>query len=232
MTYGYWLDRGAAALAAAAQAGPARARGHADAATTVAARNRVYAQLRRLHAHLAPGLVPGARSDALADQAVDVSHELTTTTAARLLGLGLAAATVDPPAITAAPAAPQPVIADHLVAAADAFGLAADILASHLGPRRPRTPQGQAIAAGAGQRDAVADLAQLAHTTAELDRRLVGWLSRSRKASTLRPVYDRVLTRLRGWTRSGYPALLGQIATRRTAGGESILRPLEVAPAT
>lgn len=96
MTYGYWLDRGAAALAAAGQAGPARACGHADAATTVAARNRVYAQLRRLHAHLAPGLVPGARSAALADQAVDVSHELTTTTAARLLGLGLAAATVDP----------------------------------------------------------------------------------------------------------------------------------------
>ncbi|MGH3450499.1 MAG: hypothetical protein ACRDQW_07180, partial [Haloechinothrix sp.] len=76
------------------------------------------------------------------------------------------------------------------------------------------------------------DLAHLAHTAAELDQRLVVWLARSRKASTLRPIYEQVLTQLRWWTRSSYPALLGQIATRRNAGGESILRPLEVAPAT
>jgi hypothetical protein len=61
-------------------------------------------------------------------------------------------------------------------------------------------------------------------------RRLLGWLARSRPARTLRPVYQPVADRLRWWTRGPHPRLLQRIAD--SSSGESVLRLLELAPAT
>jgi hypothetical protein len=136
----------------------------------------------------------------LADQLVNSSRRLGATSPSRLLGVGLRAAYLDLPTPTPAGAASQvDTVALHLTTAADNLGTAADLLAGNLGhPRgRPRTPEGQAIAAGAGHRGAMADLARIATEMIDVDRRLVAWLARGRPARTLRPVYEAAAPRRR-----------------------------------
>jgi hypothetical protein len=232
VTYGHWLDQARDALRAAGHtAAEGRADGHADAAATIAARNRVYRQLVRLTDHIGRPITRPI-STAIADQLVNSTRRLATTTPAKLLGVGLRAATTDFPAIADATAGRPGPVARQLSSAADAIGLAADILSSHLGPprSRPRTPEGQALAARAGQRGALADISRLTTDAIDVDRRLAGWLSRGRPARTLKPVYRPVTDRLRWWTRGHYPTVLHDIAGQHS--GESVLRLLDVAPAT
>jgi hypothetical protein len=76
----------------------------------------------------------------------------------------------------------------------------------------------------------VADLARVATEVIDVDRRLLGWLARSRPARTLRPVYQPVAERLRWWTRGPYPRLLRRVAD--SSPGQSVLRLLDTAPVT
>jgi hypothetical protein len=233
MTYGQLLDRARDALGAAGDtAVETNASGHASVAATVAARTRAYEQLIRLVDQIS-GPVPGRVVVPVAEQLVNSHRRLAATSGGRLLGVGLRAAYVDLPTLTPASAASDTgPVAPHLAAAADHLGIAADLLAGHLGDLggRPRTPEGRAIAAGAGHRGALADLARLATEMIDVDRRLVGWLARGRPVRTLRPVYEPVTDRLRWWTRSPYPRLLHRVAD--SSAGESVLRALETAPAT
>jgi hypothetical protein len=233
VTYGQLLDRASDALRAAGDAaGDTSASGHASVAATFAARTRAYQQLVRLVDQIG-GPMPHSVSVPIAEQLVNSNRRLGATGPSRLLGVGLRAAYLDLSTLTPAGAASEVgTVAPPLTVAADNLGIAADLLAGHLGhPRgRPRTPEGRAIAAGAGQRGAVADLARIATDMIDADRRLLGWLARGRPARTLRPVYQPVTERLRWWTRSPYPRLLRRIAD--SSPGESVLRLLETAPAT
>jgi hypothetical protein len=107
------------------------------------------------------------------------------------LYVGLQVAVTDgryPPA----PAGPSPAAA-ALGRAADAAGVAADILASHLLPwnRRP-SPEGVAIRAGGGVPAALGDVAELALELLAVDARLVDWLDDQDPivAETYRPVLE------------------------------------------
>lgn len=192
MTYGQLLDRASEALRAASDAaGDTAASGHAAMAATLNARTRAYQQLIRLVDQIG-GPVPHNVSVAVAEQLVNSKRRLAETGPSRLLAVGLRAAYVDLPTLTPATAASDiGSVAPHLTAAADNLGTAADLLAGHLGDPhgRPRTPEGQAISAGAGHREAVADLARTATAMVDADRRLLGWLARGQPAHTLRPVY-------------------------------------------
>ena len=233
VTYGQLLDRASDALRAASEAaGDTSATGHASVAATVTARARAYQQLVRLVDQIG-GPMPHSVSVPIAEQLVNSNRRLGATGPSRLLGVGLRAAYLDLSTLTPAGAASEVgKVAPPLTVAADNLGIAADLLAGHLGhPRgRPRTPEGQAIAAGAGHRGAVADLARIATDMIDADRRLLGWLARGRPARTLRPVYKPVTDRLRWWTRSPYPRLLRRVA--ESSPGESVLRLLDTAPAT
>jgi hypothetical protein len=232
VTYGQLLDRASDALRAASEAvGDTGATGHASVAATVTARTRAYQQLVRLVDQIG-GPLSHSVSVPIAEQLVNSNRRLGATGPSRLLGVGLRAAYLDLSTHTPAAASEVGTVAPHLTAAADNLGIAADLLAGHLGhPRgRPRTPEGQAIAAGAGHRGAVADLARIATDMIDADRRLLGWLARGRPARTLRPVYEPATDRLRWWTRSPYPRLLRRVAD--SSPGESVLRLLDTAPAT
>lgn len=231
MTYGHWLDQATTALHTARDAAATtRAAGHGDAATTITARNLVYHRL----ANIADQLGGTPRTEGTiraAEHLINSNTRVAATAASRLMGVGLRAAIAEP-----APAAPAGIttgeLTHQLTNAADALGLAGDILASHLGSldRPARTPEGYALAAGAGQTGACADLAQLASHMIEIDRQLPAWLSRGRTPRTLRAVYQPAIDRVRWWTRSRYPSLLNEIAGQ--ANGESVLRMLNTAPST
>jgi hypothetical protein len=231
VTYGHWLEQATTAIHTAQTIVEAtRPAGHGDAAATFTARNRIYQRLVTLTDQLG-GAPVAAVTVAAAEHLVNSNTRVAATSPARLLGVGLRAAIA-----STAPPPPAGVtggeLARQLATAADALGLAADILTSHLGPpnRPARTPEGQALAAGAGRPGACADLARLAAGMTELDRRLPAWLSRAHSPRTLRPVYQPALDRVRWWTRSRYPTILNQIAGQAT--GESVLRRLDTAPAT
>jgi hypothetical protein len=231
VTYGHWLEQATTAIHAAQTSVEAtRPAGHGDAAVTFTARNRIYQRLVNLTDQL--GGAPATEvTVAAAEHLLNSNTRVAATSPARLLGVGLRAAiprTAPPPPAGVAGGE----LARQLATAADALGLAADILTSHLGPphRPARTPEGQALAAGAGRPGACADLARLAAGMIELDRRLPAWLSRGRTPRTLRPVYQPALDRVRWWTRSRYPTILNQIAGQ--VSGESVLRRLDTAPAT
>jgi hypothetical protein len=229
VTYGHWLDRATSAIHAAEQAAAtSRAAGHGDAAATIASRNLAYRRLVHLTDQLG-GRPPAEVTTKTAEYLANSDTRLATTSPARVLGVGLRAAIADR---APAPAGDPPggELPRHLDAAAAALGIAGDILASHLGPptRPARTPEGQAVANGAGHGGAWADLAHLAGQLIELDRRLPAWLSRGRPQRTLRPVYQPAIDRMRWWTRSRYPTILQGIADRST--GQSVLRLLELAP--
>jgi hypothetical protein len=232
VTYGHWLDRASTALHTAQQeAATTRAAGHGDAAATITARNIVYQRLVSLADQLGGGASRTEATIRAAEHLVNSNARVAATNPGRLMGVGLRAAIADP-----APAPPTGVtggeLARHLANAADALGLAADTLASHLGPpnQPARTPEGYALAAGAGQPGAWADLAKLASCMIEVDRRLPAWLSRGRSPRTLRAVYQPAVDRVRWWTRSRYPTILTEIAGQ--ASGESVLRLLDTAPST
>jgi hypothetical protein len=231
MTYGHWLDQATDALHAAGHAAAQTgADGHPSVAAAIAARTNTYRQLVRLVDHIG-GPVAGPTSVAAADQLVNSTRRLSTTSTARLLGVGLRATYTNVPT-PAVGATHTDAVGANLADAADRLGIAADILASHLGHPRtpPRTPEGRMIAAGTGQHSALADIARLASQAIETDRRLLSWLARGRPARTLRPVYQPVADRLRWWTRGPYPRLLQRIAD--SSSGQSVLRLLEPAPAT
>jgi hypothetical protein len=233
VTYGHWLDQATTALHTAQEAAATtRAAGHGDAAATITARNLIYQRLANLADQLGGG--GASRTEATiraAEHLVNSNARVSATSPGRLMGVGLRAAVLDP-----APSAPAGAntaeLVHHLTNAADALGLAADILASHLGPlNRPvRTPEGYALAAGAGQPGAWAELAKLASCMIEVDRRLPAWLSRGRSPRTLRAVYQPAVDRVRWWTRSRYPTILTEIAGQ--ASGESVLRLLDAAPSS
>jgi hypothetical protein len=236
MTYGHWLDRATDALRdAAGTAAHGRADGHREAVAAVAARSHVYTRLVHLVDLLTdphpPAPTVSEVSTVVADQLVNRTSRITDAGPGHVLAVGLRAAAHPPPAAGAA-AGEGGALAGLLQTAADALGFAGDIVASHTGPPggHPRTPEGHAIAAGAGRHGALADIARLASDTLTVDRRMIGWLARGRPATTLRPVFQPVTDHLRWWTGGNYPTVLHGIASH--GHGTSLLRLLDVAPAT
>jgi hypothetical protein len=225
MTYGHWLDHAQAALAeAAAAAGRDTAGGHADTAGVMAARRRTYLELRRL-AGLISGVDAPEATTGHADLLVNAGRRMSKAGPGVILGAGCWAAAGP---VTPSRPAPISALGRHLAEAATALSTAGDILASHLDPgRRPRTPEGAALRAGAGRTGGLADIASLAHAAVQVDRRLPRWLGRT--DPTLRTVYRPVIDAAGWWTRSRYPTVLRQIAAH--SDGTSVLRTLDVAPA-
>jgi len=236
VTYGHFLDRAAAALHTARAAASGRVPGHADAAAAVAGRAHLYHGLSRLVGLLAGRTQLGPVTLAAADHLVNSPRRVAAAGPAGVLSTGLRAATAGWAAGTAPPArAAESAVALAWRQSADAVAAAGDILASHLGGRGPaRTPEGRAIILGAGRAAALADIAALALAAVAADRRMPRWLTGRGTDRTLHTVYRPATDRIRWWTGSGYPAALRGIAAS-TAGetaGQSVLRLLEVAPAT
>jgi len=236
VTYGYFLDRAAAALHAARTAATGRVAGHADAAAAVAGRAHLYHGLSRLVGLLAGRTQLGPITLAAADHLVNSPRRVAAAGPAGVLSTGLRAATAGWAAGTGPPAeAAESALVLAWRQSADAVAAAGDILASHLGGRGPaRTPEGRAIVLGAGRPAALADIAALAVAAVAADRRMPRWLTGRGTDRTLRTVYRTATDRIRWWTGSGYPAALRGIAasTAGQSAGQSVLRLLEVAPAT
>jgi len=234
MTYGHFLDQAAAALQAVrAAAATGRVPGHRDAAAAVAGRDRLYRGLNRLVGLLAGRTQLGPVTLAAADHLVNSSRRIAAAGPVGVLSTGLRAATggrwaggTGPPAEAA-----ESAVARAWRQAADAVAAAGDILASHLGGRGPAcTPEGRTIALGGGRAAALADIAALAVAAIDVDRRMPRWLTGHGNDRTLYTIHRAAVDRIRWWTSGGYPAALRGIAA--SAAGQSVLRLLEVAPAT
>jgi hypothetical protein len=168
VTYGTWLDQARGDLAAAhrtvVQASVAEFR---DAAEVVAERDGCVRCLYRL-----AGLLGGVGAPSTA--AVGAVKDPTAQAVLRAL----------PTAIGTAPSVGdtgQRSAASRLLrSAAQAAGVAGDILASHVDPiNGPRTPEGAAIRLGAGRYAALAEIAGCALDLVQIDRELLAWLQRS-----------------------------------------------------
>ncbi|MBO4140185.1 hypothetical protein J5U46_08525 [Micromonospora tulbaghiae] len=182
----------------------------ADINAAVLARSAVYAQLARATELLVGGRpVPEVPDRAGASTILRRRGQRLTQ-----LYVGLRAATIverkfppSPNRVTAEPAR-------SLHRAADAVGVIADILASHVPPGQgPRTPEGLAIRAGGGVQAGIADIARLTSILVMVDLALPRWLSHGR--GHLTEIYRPVAETAR-WTASSG---LGGIARELIAAG-------------
>jgi len=189
-TYGQFIDDATLRLAHALTE-PINLAAPRDVLTLLQARTRLYRSLAGAITTHTFGENNGAAATAirsLQDReralVAQLHTDLTTTANATKATLGLDPATASGPA----PAG----TADHLRRAADAAGVAFDLLATHLdSDRLPRTPDGQRLRGGDAGRAAIADATMLARGAAELDQRTATTLHAATARITdpaLRPV--------------------------------------------
>ncbi|MFC4066714.1 hypothetical protein [Actinoplanes subglobosus] len=220
MTIGHWQAEASAALQTADQAMRGQSATAAEAYAVIDARSRVYGQLARGVEQLAGGRpvaeVPSRETAALL---MDRSGQSLT----RLyVGLRLAMTDGRYPPLPADPGA----VAVALRRAADAIGVAGDILATHLPSRgRRASPEGRAIRSGGGVAAALGDIARLTRLALEVDARLVDWLDdRSPAAAeTYRPVLEAAW-----WTTQGRLADAAGDLVAGAAGQPRLLDELEM----
>jgi hypothetical protein len=227
MTYGYWLGRAHDRLVAARADVPAElAVDQEDVAAALVAHRRIYHGLARLVEVLSGGRP--ARGDLDRHTAGIALQRANAPRPARLYAGLRAAARAEgsyPDAAT-----PACRVSVHLAAAADAVGVAADILASHAPPgSRPVTPEGVAIRAGAGVRAGMATIAQLAHGILLIDMSLPAWVTAS-SPGLVQP-HRQAISAARWASNSRLPGL----AREMVADGDrqpQLLHQLPIAPAT
>jgi hypothetical protein len=135
----------------------------------------------------------------------------------------------------ATPGAPLPAGADDRVApeiraASEALAIAADILATHLAPRRrPATQEGAMMRAGAGVAAGLADIADITTHAIALDRVI---MQRAARAAThRRSAADPLHVAASAVIDGPLPRLVGAVRMAAT-GRPRLLRSLEAAPAT
>jgi hypothetical protein len=220
MTIGYWLAEASTALQAAGRAMRGQPAAAADAYAVIDSRSRVYRQLARVVAQLSGGRpvaeVPGRETAAvLMDRSGQSLSRL-------YVGVSLAATGGRYPPLPADPGA----AAVALRRAADAIGVAGDILATHLPSRgRQASPEGRAIRSGGGVAAAIGDIASLTLAAVNVDARLVDWLDdRSPAAAeTYRPVLEAAW-----WTTQGRLADAAGDLVAAAAGHPRLLDELEM----
>ncbi len=224
LTYGLWIDQARTHLRAAARelsagSGPETA---VDVFAVARGRCSVY---RQLHRHV----------DLLATVAAAPLHTRRTRAVGRPDSAEQMAAAFRDELRNAAgapdalpPASPTSPAGTSLDAATHCLAIAADVLATHVGPgERPRTPEGAAIRAGGGVPSALADLARVAFDTIHIDLALPNWIDTADDRH--RAIGEQLAAASRQATTGELPSLLRDFIAAAPAG-PSLLHGLDVAP--
>ncbi|MDT5028704.1 MAG: hypothetical protein QOE61_5130 [Micromonosporaceae bacterium] len=224
MTYGYWLDQATTHLRDAAfrlAGGPAPTGLQAVLAIHTT-RRHLYLALAR-HVELLTD-EPFTVRPAVGRRAA--REPLPTPTGTFLAALREAAG----PANALPPASPTSPAGLALHQATDALAVAADILASHIDPRRrPRTPEGAAIRAGGGVAAGLGDLAQATVHAIAVDMTLPDWIATTdpRHQQTIWPLAHAVRQTITG----PLPTTVRDLVAAGQ-GQKPLLRLLDTAPPT
>ncbi len=222
MTFGDWRERAHTSLRAAHTA--IRGRDAVSAAAVyglIAARSDVYHHLVRATELLLGGPPRADVQDHTNAATIMKQHGGVIALHAGLRSARLVAHPYPPaPADLAEPAR-------LLRASADATGIMADILASHL-PRnqRYRSPEGNAIRNGAGVRAGLADIANLTSAMLDVDRAFYTWLDRAHGPAAL--AYHAIHDATHSATNGRLDAAVEDVVAA-TGRGHPVLRALDFA---